>query len=234
MKQILVIDPANIFIQYVELVVARYGYSTTGVSSAREALDNLEKEEVNLVIAQEDLPDMTWPEFCQELKAGPGHPVCPVVVLSAGRGSVDAADCPELSVARVSTRPISMRDLITVIQKHLPYRNKRRQIRAPLALKSHIYDGDAFVPCQILNLSEGGAFVMRKDPFPVGTRTHLILPFQDVEEPMVVSGRVVYSVQTARGRHPRGMGIQFNELDLAVRERLQRYMEEHLAALVGR
>lgn len=233
MKRILVIDSANVFIQYVELVVARYGYSTIGVSSAREALGVLEKEEVDLVISQEDLPDTAWQEFCRELRAGSKRPAAPVVVLST-ESSFKAEGCPEVSVARVRTKPISMRDLITVIQEHLPYRNKRRQVRAPLTLRSHIYDGDAFVPCQILNLSEGGAFVMRKDPFPIGTETHLILPFQDVKEPVVVSGKVVYSVETARGRHPRGMGIQFKELDLTIRARLQRYLAEHVSALVGR
>jgi CheY-like chemotaxis protein len=228
-KRILVIDSANVFIQYVELVVARYGYGTIGVSSAREALDALTGESIDLVIAQENLPDMGWSELCQDIKSD-----IPIVVLTSDAASFDDAQCPEVTVTEVTTRPVSMKDLFDIIQQHLPYRNQRRQIRAPLAMKSFIHDGDGVVPCQILNLSEGGAFVMKKDPFPMGKEVHLLLPFQDKDSKMVVSGKVVYRVETARGKHPRGMGIQFNELDAGIRVKLQQYLEDHVSALLGR
>ena len=234
MKRILVIDSANVFIQYVELVVVRYGYRTRGVTSAREALDVLEKERVDLVIAQESLPDMSWSEFCQNISSSQDSPGAPIVVLASDAASFEGPGCQEITVAEVRTRPVSMKDLINVIQEHLPYQNQRRQIRAPLAMKSFIHDGDGFVPCQVLNLSEGGAFVMRKDPFPIGRDVHLLLPFKEVDAPMVVSGKVVYAVETARGKHPRGMGIQFNELDAGIREKLQQYLEEHVSSLLGR
>ncbi len=233
MKRILVIDSANVFIQYVELVVVRYGYKTMGVASAREALDILEKEQVDLVIAQESLPDMSWSDFCRKITSIQGSPGAPIVALASDAASFEGAGCQEITVAEVRTKPVSMRDLISVIQEHLPYQNQRRQIRAPLAMRSFIHDGDGFVPCQVLNLSEGGAFVMRKDPFPIGRDVHLLLPFQDVDAPMVVSGKVVYAVETARGKHPRGMGIQFNELDAGLREKLQQYLEEHVSSLLG-
>lgn len=233
-SRILVIDSANVFIQYVELVVNRYGYRTKGVGSAGEALDALAQERVDLVIAQEKLPDMTWPDFSRKVGTDSDRAGVPVVVLSADPANFDDQGCRGITVAGVRTRPISMRELIAVIQEHLPYKNKRRGIRVPLALKAMLQDGEGFVPCQVLNLSEGGAFIMKKDPFPMGREVHLLLSFQDIESPLEVSGKVVYVVEKARGKHPRGMGIQFGELEAGIRDKLYRYLEIHVSSILGR
>ena len=234
MRRILVIDSANIFIQYVELVVSRYGYGTKGVSSAREALEVLAHERVDLVIAQESLPDMTWSDFCRKVETDSDRSGVPVVVLSSDPASFDSQGCKGITVAGVRTRPISMGDLIAVIQEHLPYKNKRRGIRAPLAMKAMIRKGDELVPCQVLNLSEGGVFIMKKTPFPMGTAVHLLLSLQEVETPLEVTGKVVYVVEKARGKHPPGMGVQFNELKPGTREKLFQHLDDHVSSILGR
>lgn len=234
MNRILVIDSANVFVQYVELVVVRYGYDAKGVASGGEALEVLAQEPIDLVIAQEKLPDMEWPDFCRKVRGHPGLTDVPVVVLSSDPESFDDPNCQGFTVAGVRTRPISMRDLFSVIQEHLPYQNRRRGIRAPLTMKALIRDKDRFVPCQVLNLSEGGVFVMRKNPFPIGTDIRMLLPFQDTGTALEVQGKVVYVVETARGKHPRGMGIQFNELETGIQEMLQQYLDDHVFSILGR
>jgi uncharacterized protein (TIGR02266 family) len=97
-----------------------------------------------------------------------------------------------------------------------------------------IREGDAFVPCHVLNLSEGGVFVMRKDPLPLGTDVHLRLTFQEMETPLEVSGKVVSVADKTRTRHPRGMGIEFGELDTGTREKLHRYVKDYLSTILGR
>lgn len=69
-NRILVIDPADIFIQYVELVVDRYGYDTRGAGSASEALELLSREPFDLVLGQEALPDMEWADFSRKVRSG--------------------------------------------------------------------------------------------------------------------------------------------------------------------
>ena len=234
MRRILVIDSANIFIQYVELVVSRYGYGSIGVSSAREALEALAHERVDLVIAQESLPDMTWSDFCRRARTDSDCAGVPVVVLSSDPASFELQGCAGINVAGVRTRPISMRDLIAVIQKYLPYKNKRCKIRAPLAMKAMIRKGDEFMPCQVLNLSEGGVFIMKKDPLPMGTDVHLLLSLQEMETPLEVSGKVVYVVEKARGKHPPGMGVQFNELKPETREKLFQHLDDNVSSILGR
>jgi uncharacterized protein (TIGR02266 family) len=233
-SRILVIDSANIFIQYVELVVNRYGYETRSAGSGGEALEALVQERIDLIVAQENLPDMSWSDFCRRMGSDLDGADVPVVVLSSDPALFDAQGCQGMTVAGVRTRPISMRDLITVIQEHLPYQNKRRGIRAPFAMKAMICEKDEFVPCQVLNLSEGGVFVMRKNPLPMGKEVDLLLPFQEMESPLEVSGKVAYVVEKAHGKHPRGMGIQFTRLESGAREKLHQYLEDHVSSILGK
>lgn len=234
MRLILVIDSAHLFIQYVELVVNRYGYGIKGVHSAREALEALASERIDLVIAQENLPDMVWSDFCRRLHAEPEHTGVPVLVLSADPASFDDQGCEGISVVKARTRPVSIRDLVSVIQKYLPYENKRRGIRAPVSVQAAIREGEDFVPCQVLNLSEGGLFIMKKDPYPMGTAVDLRLILRNEEGPLPVTGKVVYVVEKAHSQKPRGMGIKFDELETAVRKKLQLYLERHISSLLGR
>ena len=234
MNRILVIDPANLFIQYVELVVDRYGYDIKGVHSASKALKLLARETFDLVLSQDALPDMEWSDFSREIRNNANHSDTPVVVLCSDPAVFNDQGCQGIAAAKVRTRPVSMQDLIGVIQEHLPHQNRRRGIRAPLTMKAMILQENEPVPCQVLNLSEGGVFVMKKNPFPIGREIHMLLPFQGADEPVEVFGRVAYVVETARGKHPRGMGIQFNELEPGIREMLHQYLEDHVSSILGR
>lgn len=234
MNRILVIDPANLFIQYVELVVDRYGYDIKGVGSAREALQLLAREHFDLVLAQKTLPDMEWSDFNRKIRNDTNPGEVPVVLLCLDPAEFDDPGYQGLAVAQVRIKPVSMRDLIRVIQEYLPYQNRRRSIRAPLSMKALIYQENKPVPCQVLNLSEGGVFVMRKNPIPIGREIHMLLPFQDADEPVEVFGKVAYVVETARGKHPRGMGIQFDALEPGIRAMLHQYLEDHVSSILGR
>ena len=234
MSRILVIDSANLFIQYVDLAVNRYGYSTTGVASAREAVRLLEKEPFDLVIAQETLPDLSWSEFSGSIKTSNVNVDIPVVVLSSEPDAFDDSMCKDINLAKVGTGPVSMSDLLEVIGQYIPFHNRRRGIRASLPIKALIRDGGRSVPCQILNLSEGGVFVMKKKPHPMGAPVELLIALQDTKAPLGVRGKVVYVVETARGKHPRGMGIQFDELKKGVGEKLRLYIDDHIATMLGR
>jgi CheY-like chemotaxis protein len=113
MSRILVIDSANVFIQYVELVVSRYGYGIKGVGSAREALDALARERVDLVIAQENLPDMEWSDFCRRVETDSDRAGVPVVILSSDPASFDDRGCHGITVAGVRTGAPALQEQAT-------------------------------------------------------------------------------------------------------------------------
>jgi CheY-like chemotaxis protein len=205
MSTILVIDSAETFARYVELVVGRYGCRITGVKSAAAALELLSGEPVDLVVSQEKLPDMEWPEFCRRVKEestrkGSNGAGVPVIMLSADPDKPGSSECGGVIVAEVRTKPISMGDLIEVLSRYLPLQNKRRTLRASVAMRALIRAGDELVSCQILNLSEGGVFVLRNEPGEVGESVELVLPLPGVGKPVKVTGKVAYVISRSTGK----------------------------------
>jgi CheY-like chemotaxis protein/Tfp pilus assembly protein PilZ len=239
MSTILVIDSAETFARYVELVVGRYGCRTTGVKSAAAALELLSGEPVDLVVSQENLPDMEWPEFCRRVKEestsksshGPG---VPVIMLSADPEKPGPSECDGVIVAEVRTKPISMGDLIEVLSRYLPLQNKRRTLRASVAMRALMRAGDELVSCQVLNLSEGGVFVLRNEPGEVGESVELVLPLPGVEKPVKVTGKVAYVISRSTGKKPRGIGVQFEGLSAETVQLLNVYLEDHISTILGR
>lgn len=233
MSTILVIDSAETFARYVELVVGRYGCQTTGVKSAQAALEMLPGGSTDLIISQEKLPDMEWPEFCQRV-AEMSDSRIPVVLLSADPEKPGPRECDGVVVAEVRTKPISMGDLIEVLTRYLPLQNKRRTLRASVAMRALIRVDSDLVSCQVLNLSEGGVFVLRNEPGEVGEDVELVLPLPGVEKPVKVTGKVAYVISRSTTKKPRGIGVEFHDLSAETTALLNSYLEEQISAILGR
>lgn len=234
MSSILVIDSAETFARYVELVVGRYGCSTTGVKSAEDALEMLSGGPIDLVITQEKLPDMEWPEFCRRAREESNRSEVPVIMLSADPDKPSPSECDGIVVAAVRTRPISMSALIEVLSEYLPMQNKRRTLRASVTMRALIRVGSELVSCQVLNLSEGGVFVLRNKPGEVGDDVELLLPLPGIEMPVKVTGKVAYVISKSTGKKPRGMGVQFEDIPAEITELLHAYLEEQISTILGR
>jgi uncharacterized protein (TIGR02266 family) len=76
------------------------------------------------------------------------------------------------------------------------------------------------------NLSEGGLFLQTSSPLERGSRTKLRLELQGDGE-FQVEGTVVWARFTG-SEAPAGMGLQFEALDTAAREKLRRLVEAEL------
>jgi uncharacterized protein (TIGR02266 family) len=182
---------------------------------------------------------MEWPEFCRRIKEestskGSHNTGVPVIMLSADPDKPGPSECDGVIVAEVRTKPISMGDLIEVLSQYLPLQNKRRTLRASVAMRALIRAGSELVSCQVLNLSEGGVFVLRNEPGEVGDSVELVLPLPGVEEPVKVTGKVAYVISRSTGKKPRGIGVQFEGLSAETVKQLSVYLEEQISTILGR
>ena len=81
---------------------------------------------------------------------------------------------------------------------------------------------DTFLYAAITNISEMGIFVACASPFEVGTQLKLRFQPNPEEEPIILPGRVQWVNRPkpfGHGPNP-GMGIQFIDLGLDMRERI--------------
>lgn len=81
----------------------------------------------------------------------------------------------------------------------------REHARVPIELKVVYTRVNRFFADYTRNLSRGGAFVLSREPLPVGTRIALKLTVPSLEEPISLCGEVVRHGTPAEP----GMGIRF-------------------------
>jgi len=104
----------------------------------------------------------------------------------------------------------------------------REHERVPVELKVVYTRLNRFFADYTRNLSRGGAFVLSKDPLPVGTRIALKLAVPSLGEPIALDGEVV--------RHDAlssGMGIRFIWQDPREREQFAALVEKLMQESLG-
>ncbi len=85
--------------------------------------------------------------------------------------------------------------------------------------------GDRLVFDFAQNISQGGLFIATETALPVSTAISLEFCLPESQEPIVVSGRVVWTVNGGP-EQPSGMGIEFENLDDSGRHRIRQLMRK--------
>jgi uncharacterized protein (TIGR02266 family) len=83
--------------------------------------------------------------------------------------------------------------------------------------------GDRLLTDFAQNISEGGLFIATETALPVSTVISLEFYLPGNQEPVVVSGRVVWTVNGGP-EQPSGMGIEFQNLDDSALGRIRQLM----------
>jgi hypothetical protein len=105
----------------------------------------------------------------------------------------------------------------------------RFDLRVPTKLQGKIQRGSLDRPCEVLNLSEGGALVAVEPLMPVGSRIALHLDLGD--ESLSLSARVAWSTESTEPHPAEGnsmMGVQFEDADPEARGALGRFLERRI------
>lgn len=95
------------------------------------------------------------------------------------------------------------------------FEDRRQTTRAPVTVRIEYETVDSLFSEFTRNINEGGVFIETEKPLGLDEQVQLQFHLPAGAEPVKVSGRVVRVEQT-------GMGIEFDELDRAARERINR------------
>lgn len=232
MKKILVIDPAKTFIKYVDLIVKRYGYKVVPAGTAAEAMGYLERGDIAMIITAHQLPDAPFRRFCEVFRQQVNAAGIPVLVLAPEEDPDLAEKCREFDFARIRTKPIAMPDLLEVLQETLPITRTRRKVRAPVRIKALLREVGELRSYMAFNLSEGGVFLVRDNPPPVGATVEILLPLPGLPTPLKMAGRVVSRVEQPVEGSPPGFGVEFIDMNDESRALLGQYMKDHISDLI--
>jgi uncharacterized protein (TIGR02266 family) len=108
--------------------------------------------------------------------------------------------------------PDSVGEVRTIVER-------RRSLRAPVVVRIEYATVDALFSDFTRNVNEGGVFIETDCPAELDSVVHLRFRLPGTRENIKVAGRVAWIEPGADGR-PQGMGVEFENLSDADRERI--------------
>ena len=119
-SKILVAEDNPALAGVVRFNLERAGFDVTMAANGREAWEIAEHETFDLIVTDQQMPEMTGIELCQQLRQAEMHAKTPVVMLTAKGLELDRqALRDELKVVDVLPKPFSPFELVQTIEECL-------------------------------------------------------------------------------------------------------------------
>jgi CheY-like chemotaxis protein len=123
MQEVLVVDDDGIYRTIMVRVLARAGFSVSGVRSGREALDHLERGTPSVVVTDILMPDMDGLELIRAIRRT-GRGIGIVAISGGGDPIFDFLPAASIFGADVTIRkPFELSALVTAVQSLLGSRH---------------------------------------------------------------------------------------------------------------
>jgi len=95
MKTVLIVDDEYLIASILSLALEDEGFLTVKATSARHALEIIDREQPDLIITDFMMPGMTGLELAQQVRARPFYAATPILLMSGAQAHL-AAEHPDL------------------------------------------------------------------------------------------------------------------------------------------
>lgn len=119
MKKILIAEDNRVNLRMLTFTLNKGGHEVVPASDGQEALDRLSEAEVDLLIADIDMPNMDGITLLKHLRALDSYRNLPVIVLTASGEDEDYMTAREAGANDVLTKPTSSYELFETVNKML-------------------------------------------------------------------------------------------------------------------
>jgi DNA-binding response OmpR family regulator len=113
-RYILVVDDELSILTALEKVFSRAGYRAYLAETAEEALGILEKENINVMFLDLNLPEMNGVELCRKIRKD--RPIAVIHAITGYASLFELTDCREAGFDDYFTKPADMEMLLTAAQ----------------------------------------------------------------------------------------------------------------------
>ena len=113
-RHILVVDDELAILTALEKVFSRAGYRAYLAETAEEALGILEKENINVMFLDLNLPGMNGVELCRKIRKD--RPIAVIHAITGYASLFELTDCREAGFDDYFTKPADMEMLLTAAQ----------------------------------------------------------------------------------------------------------------------
>lgn len=119
-KRILVAEDNGALALVVRFNLERAGFQVALARNGREAWDLLQKQDFDMVVTDQQMPEMSGCEVCRLMRGEPRLAELPVVMLTAKGLEIERGRvCEELGVREILPKPFSPRELVDKVEECL-------------------------------------------------------------------------------------------------------------------
>lgn len=116
-KQILVAEDNAALASVIRFNIQRAGFDVTVVSNGRQALEAVMAKKFDLVITDEQMPEMTGSDFCRRLRDLSGYEETPVMMLTAKGLELELDRLrAELGIKMAFLKPFSPMEVVQAVE----------------------------------------------------------------------------------------------------------------------
>ena len=119
MPKILIVDDDAQLVDLVELVLSREGYQMRRAFTARQAMELLNRELVDLILVDVILPDMEGYALCQALRNTPETARLPILMMTGHQTSTSLVEALTNGADDFIRKPFQPRELAARVRAHL-------------------------------------------------------------------------------------------------------------------
>jgi len=214
-KKILVVDDSDTFAMYTCILLKRFGFVPVPAVDGLEALRYLKTDRPALVMLDINMPGLNGVELLKHIKEDEKLSDLPVIMVTVDSKQDMVERCKEIGCADFLTKPLNVDRLHSSLSEHIfsPLGWQRRHIRTPFNRKVRIEYNGASHELYSDALSEGGMYIRKIKPFPVGSEVRVNLTL-DEGISLDLGGTVIYTKNLYGDsfRVPPGMAIEFKDV----------------------
>ncbi len=224
----LVVDDSEHVLTYLAVCLDRMSFEIYPIQFGVNALNLIQVFNPDILFIDVNMPVLKGLEVLRHIRGHEEFGETPIIMMSENRA--DARECLSRGADFFIEKPIRIDQLHKAAS--LCYQSRkipRKNLRAPFNRPVTVYYEDRYYSCQAITLSEGGVYIRRVTPLPVGTPVEVEM--HDLcGENIRLRGEVIY-IKSINGRRfsiPPGMAVQFTDVSAPEADKVRNFVTELL------
>jgi CheY-like chemotaxis protein len=231
-KKIILADDNRTFLMYLGLLLKRFGYKVIPAENGLEVLKLVKLIESDVVMLDVHMQMLDGLSVLRHIKGDKRVSHTPVIMVSSDSSRETIEQCKRNGCFDYILKPIKIDKLHTSLQlcffSHMG--TNRKHIRT--FVNEKVFVDCAGQTCELFSetLSEGGIYLRKEEPLPVGTELAVMLQLQNGQK-LTLKGEVIYTKKLFGDflTLSPGMAIQFKD----IAEDASRLLKGHIENLIA-
>ena len=226
-KSILVADDSEALLAYLPIVLQRMGYNKVIIArNGRNALKLIKALRPDVVLLAIMMPLMDGVEVLRHIKSAEQTSTIPAIMLTTVSDMEKYEECKKLGCSGYLAKPVKVTELSDTLNRCITYAGgkQRKFLRSVLEKKVAVtYNGEKKEHYGV-SISEGGMYIRKVNPFPVGAEINIAIHLKDEE--LYLTGKVIHAIPVREGTFSviPGMTIEFKGLSSGDAAKLKDYI----------